>query len=869
MSNHWVASAVAMAIAASGSTLQAQDRAAAASDASIGEIVVTARRVAERLQDIPVAVTAISAQDIERQGLDDVTDIAAATPGFSLEAFSGPLTQPVIRGMTQLRLTSPTQNVATIFDGVYLQRNYMVDTTLIDVDRIEIIKGPQSAAYGRNAFAGAINIISRAPGNDYEGRVSVTLGNDERRDLRASVTLPLSEDRFSVRLGYSDSTFDGTWENNHPLANAGGPTDGNLGGWDKKSYNLRFVLRPTDKIEVDAFYLRTDRFGEAAASYAAGIRSSALPLSFFPFIPGTARLSPFNNVNGNPINDLGAVIAVTPANPTPACAPGLTRTTRSTSLGANFVLCEIPGSAQNRAWIGELPPLPILAPGEAAVRPPGLVVDPRAVGVDGVTNVYSGKIDIEATDSITATYQYGYSEANLTSIGNALRNPAAPQQPFGAIFGGVLFDASGNGSSFEGDTHDLRVNFDGGGALKGYVGASYATTRDVESNNNVFGAPLTLDPLIPVLVTPQPGLPVTVSSTGGGQSGYNIRTEDVRSIYGFVSYDFGRVSLSAEGRYTEEKQTSTDFFGAVQPRQVINGVNSFARVIPVNRRESDFFTPRLAATYKLTDHNMLYANVAKGVKSGGLNGNMAFAGQLQWTEEENWTAEIGSKNQFFDRRLLLNLAVYKTDWKELQTNAVRLNADGSSPTGFAIVPTVVGNLGGVDVEGVEIESQFQATDGLTLSLGASYNRSRYKSGTISQRFELAFLCNDVVCPASGDIGGNQIERVPEFDANFAVTYNGNFGDGHSFYVRGDLQYQTKMFLEEMNLGWVPDRQLVNFSTGVTLGNFDVQLWARNLFDEEYVSSALALIGTGGARTTSYAPFLGDKRTFGLTGSFKF
>jgi outer membrane receptor protein involved in Fe transport len=147
------------------------------------DIIVTARRTNERLQDVPVAVTVFSAQDLRRQGIDDLMDVAQRTPGFAFEAISPIVVQPAIRGMTNLRTTSPVQNVPINIDGIYLQRGYMVDQSLVELQQIEIIKGPQSALYGRNAFAGVINLTTRAPNLDeIEGEISGRqAGRDGRR----------------------------------------------------------------------------------------------------------------------------------------------------------------------------------------------------------------------------------------------------------------------------------------------------------------------------------------------------------------------------------------------------------------------------------------------------------------------------------------------------------------------------------------------------------------------------------------------------------------------------------------------------------------------------------------------------------------
>jgi iron complex outermembrane recepter protein len=869
MSRHLLAAAVGAALVLPALPAQAQ------SDAALGpldEITVTTRRVEERLQDIPVTVTALSGEQLTELGIEDLSDLASKTPGFALEAFSGPLTQPVIRGMTQLRLTSPTQNVATVLNGVYLQRNYMIDSTLLDMERVEVIKGPQSALYGRNAFAGVLNLVTVEPGEELGAKASIGYGSDERRDYKFRINLPLASDgRAGLILGYADSYFDGTWANNHPLANAGLATDGNVGGYDKQAFYGRLVIKPSDRLKIDLFGVRTEREQEQNATYSASIRSALLPFGF------TARLTPFNTLTASPQNDLRTILAVTTANPNPACpavaapAAASIRSVRQTSLGA-FVLCEAPGTAQNRFIAGEVPALPTIAPGE--VRSPGVVVDPRAFGLKGPTTVFSGKLDWTIVDNWSVSYQYGSTTASIQAVGSAVRDPVNVQQPFDNptvnLFGGVVFDASGTFSQFDGESHEVRLAWEPNESLRSFFGVSYASTEDVDSGANQFGRPNTTDPLVPNLVRPRPGDPVpTNGGRGAGFNTYIIREETIRSAFFFVGYDFGRFELTAEGRYIDEEQTAIDFFGGVQPRQVINGVNSYALNIPVNRLDSDYFTPRVTGTFEISDDSMVYASVAKGVKSGGLNGNTPFLGQRTWDQEENWTIELGTKNEFFDRRLRVNAAVYATDWKDIQTNAVRLNADGTSPTGFAIVPTIVGNLGDVEVRGVEASVDWAITDTLSAGFAAAFTQSQYKDGARSQRFELAFLCDDVICPSNGDIGGNQLERVPEFDANAYLKYTKKFGDERSFFVRGDVSTQTKQYLEEMNIGWVPGRTLVDATAGLSFGRYDVQVWGRNLFDEEYATSSLALVGTGGARTMQYAPFMGEQRTFGISVTAEF
>jgi outer membrane receptor protein involved in Fe transport len=123
---------------------------------ALEEVVVTSRKVEEKLNDIPIAVSAFTAQDLQDRNVTSLADIAAFTPGFSYEAYSGGTTPaPLIRGLTQNALTDRNQNVATFVDGIHVQQQGNIDFSLLDIERVEIIKGPQNAQYGKRDQLGA------------------------------------------------------------------------------------------------------------------------------------------------------------------------------------------------------------------------------------------------------------------------------------------------------------------------------------------------------------------------------------------------------------------------------------------------------------------------------------------------------------------------------------------------------------------------------------------------------------------------------------------------------------------------------------------------------------------------------------------
>lgn len=120
-----------------------------------------------------------------------------------------------------------------------------------------------------------------------------------------------------------------------------------------------------------------------------------------------------------------------------------------------------------------------------------------------------------------------------------------------------------------------------------------------------------------------------------------------------------------------------------------------------------------------------------------------------------------------------------------------------------------------------------------------------------------------------DISGNQLERVPEFEALAGLSFDTELASGNRAFARVDATYQTKSYTDESNLAWAPDRFLINASAGTSFGLLDVRLWVKNLLDRKYVSNAFVLIGAGGAFSASVNPTLGDRRTFGLTTSLEF
>lgn len=190
-------------------------RAAATDDAMFGDILVTARKREESLQDVPLAISAFGRDEIRNARIESLADVAKRTPGLNFVPLFGAQNQlPIIRGSAQ---TFGALNVGVFLDGVYLSGKAASDLEMADLQRIEVVRGPQSALYGRNTFAGAINYVSRRPTDVWTGDGELTVGSQGLAKVVGGVSGPVA-DIVRVRMsgfyresnGWYRSAIDGS-----------------------------------------------------------------------------------------------------------------------------------------------------------------------------------------------------------------------------------------------------------------------------------------------------------------------------------------------------------------------------------------------------------------------------------------------------------------------------------------------------------------------------------------------------------------------------------------------------------------------------------------------------------------------------------
>ena len=210
--------------------------------AVIEEITVTARKRTERAQDVPMSISVLTGDGLERLGNDQMRDIGGAFPGVSFNDSNGRNSEFSIRGLTSAGSGSDT-SIGLYIDEVFVGNEAAVSQRLFDLQNIQVLRGPQGTLFGRNTVAGAINVVTRKPEPEAGGGVEVTAGNHGLRQYGATINLPLVSDRLMARLTYVNRERDGYLANTANPGEYGNDEDG-------ESVRLHVLARPADDLEV-------------------------------------------------------------------------------------------------------------------------------------------------------------------------------------------------------------------------------------------------------------------------------------------------------------------------------------------------------------------------------------------------------------------------------------------------------------------------------------------------------------------------------------------------------------------------------------------------------------------------------------------
>jgi iron complex outermembrane receptor protein len=462
---------------------------------------------------------------------------------------------------------------------------------------------------------------------------------------------------------------------------------------------------------------------------------------------------------------------------------------------------------------------------------PGSVsADPRSYGAVTSSQIFRAATSLKLARGLTASYLFGrvtgtVDIANLTVANNA--NCGANCTFQNAPIGNIHYDS-----------HEARLVYD----TKGW---HFAVGGFLSKGFDNYGFDVVVAPNITSASSVQP-----LKSTTGAITiplTRTLTTTLVRSAFAegqWTSSD-GATRLGVEGRYSSTR---------VQALNKVSGA-LFAQTFNI-------LTPRFTAEHDLAPHMMLYASAAEGTKTGGFNPTAVNVSDRYYGPEKNWTYELGSKNVLMNGKLTFNADVFYTRWTGIQINS----PDSGSSNPNAVNITL--NLGNANVYGVEFDTVFMPNRHWSFDGNFSYSDARYSDGTRDARFSRTVSpCDNVVCPSTGSIAGNQIERTPPAKGAFGAQWQTDMPWDHgSVFIRGDVTWQSKFYDTPMNLGWIPARTLVNTRMGISYKTIDLSFWVRNAFDKKYVSNAYVVILPSG---NSYQLFYGQRRSLGATIKVKY
>lgn len=247
---HLICNTVGLSILSSAAYMAPLSSASAQEAIAVEKIIVQARKRDESILEVPIAITALTAQDLRSANAFGLEDLAQLTPGLNFSATPGGLNEPTIRGLAQTDQLGIITNVGVFIDGIFINNRAAIEFQNMDLQQIEVLKGPQSALFGRDTFAGAINYRTRgATLGEFDGMVEGQVGSDDLYSIRGSVNVPIG-DYFAIRAFGGISTFDGT------ITNIRSADSENVGGWDERSTFGAQALFEKGRVRIKAMTVK-------------------------------------------------------------------------------------------------------------------------------------------------------------------------------------------------------------------------------------------------------------------------------------------------------------------------------------------------------------------------------------------------------------------------------------------------------------------------------------------------------------------------------------------------------------------------------------------------------------------------------------
>ncbi len=825
------------------------------------EIIVTAQRREQSAQDVPIAIDAFSGDFLKDRNVEDVFDVQFFSPSLTVENAANSIsTELRLRGIGTQSSVALESSVGVYIDGVSRSRQASAGASLVDVARVEIVKGPQGTLFGRNAVAGAVQYISNAPTNEVEGWVSLDAGNHDYVNVRGAVNLPLIDHVLAAR-------FSGSWvEREGFLTNL--VTDTKIHDMDRYSVRGQLLWTPADDVSVRMIVDKTE-FDEACCSGANIFDGPADTLALFTQYGGS--LSPPARVPG--------VSAAVPQEAGPLLLPMLdpagTRFPNGfpTSLAADF---------ENRTVTVNEDPFSLL--------------DDTGISVE----VNWDLNEVATFTSITAYRDYesnGESDTDYTAYDSLASNElsgtqqetfsqefriAGTNDQLSYVLGAYYFDQTVDDKEFL--DWGVDAAFQAGGGLISAQFLSLGLIPGIPPNLPGLVDGTALIPSVAIAYcqdqVADPFEPFCVNSPfEDSDFSVDITSQDQENwaIFGQVDYNVSdRLILTAGLRFTHDEKSIVARFEESTLNPGFAFFDTLNPLIPDfdSTIEDDVVTGTLKATYFVNDNLMVYASYGRGYKAGGFNitrigltpeseqvvGAEFFTTGTITSEVEQLASpefqpefvdsyEIGLKGDFMGGRVRSNLAIFVSDFEDFQASA------------FVGNTFLLANAGELSSNGLEWSIEAVPNEWLSLFSSVTLLDSQYDSFTGGPCDQTPY---EIGGPSVCDNSGSPIEGAPDLTWTGSARAQGRvFGDWNGF-----AQVEAK-WTDDTHYGADndPDKtrdsySLFNASFGLISADerYEVSIWGRNLTDEVYWLGVFNAVGREGSLSSRHS----DPRTYGVT-----
>lgn len=790
----------------------------------IEEITITARKREEGLQKTPISVTAFGAEELKDIQAQRIDDIQFAVPNLQLsQGYEGGFARVRIRGIgTADPIVTRDPSVGVYLDGVYISRLYGALLSVADINRIEVLRGPQGTLFGKNTTGGAVNVITTKPNEEFGGSAELRYGNYADFETRASLNVPLTPESAFMRVSFASQTRDALSENRGPLLgikpNQGGRAPTYQDGDDRKLLAGRVALRllPGEDWEINltgdqsrmyqnarGAHCRYDPYGETGSGMTkGGMPTTSLTTGqytflepFFGFVPVDGGMNRFADYKQN-------------------CD-------FTSQLDAHDFMSNVRLRTRVDTW-GAAATVTWNATEDITAKYTGgwrSYVRTQESDYDWTATAEFGHCIVDDEEHNQWSHELNVSGAALRSRLNwtgglyAFREKVDPHKGFLCRVGQTLTDAWwDNGFSMVVPDEHLNdpVPFAGGAVTYAGLGCVSGVVCQM------FPAPFGLAAGV---------LPEGINRNFFGFIESNWTVNNSYAGYFQASYDLTeKLSVTAgmrrlvERRYWKHHQQTPGELG---------WADAFSNVIVNADERFDHWTVLTNVQYQWTDDVMTYATYSTGYKSGGFNGrvNEVLPQTLEAFQPETVDSyEVGVKGSLFDRRLIANASFFYTDYENIQQTVLASASDGS----FA---SVVENAGKATIRGGELELKARPFPRVDLSAGLGWTDFDYKEN-------LSFN-ND------GELENNRGRKpynTPQFTMNLSAAYTldtpfGEVTPRVSWYHQSVVNYSEEVawLTEQDTFGLLSARVGLELNDGKT----EVALWGTNLLDRVYSDNAIS------------------------------